>query len=274
MAPQPWNKDGTMFYHTERPCFFKIILNDSIAENKLIFPRKFLRTRGKELSNQVILKVPSGVKWKIEIVKTDSEIWLQNGWSEFAQYYSIAPGSLLTFEYELGDSQFNVKIFRMSGQEIDYPFNIDRPQEKNVKMKEEENDAGVEISDHSPLLLEKQPSSNKRKFTYGSKLSKSKNPSFEVQISPHCLKHNVLYIPTSYIRDNKHETKCIKLKVNNRSWTVKLLMNQDRVRGQFSAGWTTFAKENTLKVRDVCIFELINNSVEDPFFNVSISRAR
>ncbi|KAF2318758.1 hypothetical protein GH714_010493 [Hevea brasiliensis] len=86
-------------------------------------PRKFVRRYGSDLSSPALLKVPSGDKWKVELVKCDGEIWLKNGWQEFVEHYSLALGSFIIFEYEQ-NCLFNVIIIDKSASEIDYPLSI------------------------------------------------------------------------------------------------------------------------------------------------------
>lgn len=111
-------------------------------------PRKFVRKYGKDLSNPVLLKVPDGRTWQMELIKSDGEVWLQNGWQEFLEYYSLAHGSFLVFEYNKRDCHFNVIIFDKTASEIDYHVNVTNGEIKEPKMIEEtETDASVEISD-------------------------------------------------------------------------------------------------------------------------------
>ena len=52
----------------------------------------------------------------------------------------------------------------------------------------------------------------------------------------------------------------MKLQVMDQFWPVKLYAYEGMYRSsvcKLSAGWSTFATENTLQVGDVCVFELI-----------------
>ncbi|XP_065871968.1 B3 domain-containing transcription factor VRN1-like [Euphorbia lathyris] len=111
----------SMLFKAKRPSFFKIILDDTIRQHKLSIPRKFVRNYGNNLSNGVILKVPSGEKWEMDIFKVNGQIWLEKGWDKFMEYYSIVIGSLLVFQYDEINSSFNVTIFDCTCTEIDYP---------------------------------------------------------------------------------------------------------------------------------------------------------
>ncbi|XP_050220094.1 B3 domain-containing transcription factor VRN1-like isoform X2 [Mercurialis annua] len=154
---------GRLMFKSKTPLFFKIILDDAIRDGKFRIPRKFVRLYGNDLPNSVFLTVPTGAKWKLALVKSDGEVWFQEGWLEFVKYYSLAHGSLLVFEYNQTNYEFNVTIFDMSTLEIDYPLNIttDRDNEEtNLEKelqeqeihKETETDVSVETVTCVPLM--------------------------------------------------------------------------------------------------------------------------
>ena len=84
-------------------------------------PMKFTEKHGKNLLERAILKVPNGDVWQVGLQKSRGEIWLEDGWSEFADHYGINYGHLLMFKYE-GFSIFSVIIFNTSASEIVYPL--------------------------------------------------------------------------------------------------------------------------------------------------------
>lgn len=105
--------------HPSSPiCFFKIILKSNLESIRI--PNKFTGRYGSGLSNPVFLKPPDGKEWKMHQTKHDNEIWFQEGWKEFASFYSLDEGHLVLFKYE-GTCQFDVHIFDKSALEIDYP---------------------------------------------------------------------------------------------------------------------------------------------------------
>ena len=64
----------------------------------------------------------------------------------------------------------------------------------------------------------------------------------------------------------------VKLQVVDRLWPVKLYIYEGKYSScVVSAGWATFARENTLRVGDVCIFEL--SMTDDVVFKVHIFRS-
>ncbi|KAF1863653.1 hypothetical protein Lal_00030724 [Lupinus albus] len=106
--------------HNHNIHFFKIILESSLRDGDLRIPRSFVKQYGKELSNPVILRLPNGVKWKVNWIKHDSgDVWFQKLWERFAHSYSLSFGHFLIFRYE-GRSNFQVLVFDISAVEIDY----------------------------------------------------------------------------------------------------------------------------------------------------------
>ncbi|GAV89077.1 B3 domain-containing protein, partial [Cephalotus follicularis] len=139
-------------FTSKTPHFFKIILDDTVQDGKLGIPRSFVKKHGKDLPNSVLLKVPSGAEWKVELKRCDGEVWLQNGWKEFAKYYFVGFGHLLVFRYEQ-NSYFSVVIFDPSCSEIRYSYTTTHREDhsnrdKNLKEPEKEetgDDISVEI---------------------------------------------------------------------------------------------------------------------------------
>ncbi|CAA0832758.1 Unknown protein [Striga hermonthica] len=102
--------------------FFKIILDPKA--NCLRIPPEFTKSYGHNLPNRVFLKVPTGQKTQVQLVRcddNDNNVVLQKGWEEFRDLYSLGFGHLLVFVYN-GESEFNVFIFDVSAVEIDYPL--------------------------------------------------------------------------------------------------------------------------------------------------------
>ncbi|KAL8046921.1 hypothetical protein ABFS82_08G210600 [Erythranthe guttata] len=112
---------ATNCFSKKDPKFMKIVLNPS--DHKLKIPREFVKRYGNTLLRNcsvISLKVPTDSLWRVELTRADGEIWLQNGWKEFVEFYSIKFGHLLVFEYQ-GSFQFRVLVFDMTASEIEYP---------------------------------------------------------------------------------------------------------------------------------------------------------
>ncbi|CAN1847081.1 B3 domain-containing protein At3g18960 [Linum perenne] len=105
---------------TKNPQLFKLMTLNTLRESKLAIPKWFVEEYGAQLSNSILLKLPNGVKWKLKLFRRGGKIWFNEGWLDFANFYSISYGSFLILEY-LGDSSFLVKIFSCNASEIRYP---------------------------------------------------------------------------------------------------------------------------------------------------------
>ncbi|XLT15033.1 hypothetical protein HN51_060723 [Arachis hypogaea] len=102
--------------------FFKIVLRKSLDDGYLKIPNKFSRKYGGDMPNPVKLQPPDGTEWRIDWTNRDGEILFENGWKEFATFYTLENGHVLWFEYN-GTSNIKINIFDMSALEIDYPSN-------------------------------------------------------------------------------------------------------------------------------------------------------
>uniref|UniRef100_A0A1S3C6V0 TF-B3 domain-containing protein n=2 Tax=Cucumis melo TaxID=3656 RepID=A0A1S3C6V0_CUCME len=109
-------------FSSPNPHFFKVILHQTLTQQKLELPNKFVKNNGGSmLFNKVTLFLPDGANWKIQLKKSDGKIFFRRGWPEFVQFYSVQPGYFLVFQLK-GICCFNVLIFDTSATEIDYPI--------------------------------------------------------------------------------------------------------------------------------------------------------
>ncbi|KAJ6427819.1 hypothetical protein OIU84_023259 [Salix udensis] len=277
------------------PHFFKVILEDSLREGKLMLPQKFVTRYGMDLTNLGHLKV-HGEAWEIELTKCDGKVWLQKGWKEFAEHYSVACGHFLVFEYE-GNCDFRVLIFDNSATEMDYPL-------KNNREERMEESSSVEILDNfspsrrtrkeSPLPCPRSHKMGRTNSTFEtgtcSKLNtRSRGMKSKKKAKLRCsvrgldeedsirggrrLSHtgaNANMRPlTSYekakalgrARAFKSENPFFKaaMRPSYVHTSYRLCVPSSFARKVvFCHGWMAFAKDNKLAVGDFCIFELIN----------------
>ncbi|GKU99043.1 hypothetical protein SLEP1_g11956 [Rubroshorea leprosula] len=160
-------------------------------------PRKFVRRYGHGMSSPVVLQDPSGAVWKVGLIKSEGCMWLQNGWKEFAEHYSIKYGHFVVFRYE-GNCKFHVIIFDMSASEIEYPqtsksHGEDCDQVENFRQPKEEeakDDISVEILREIPQSRKKRQKSplpcswpcKKVKTTLTNGITKSSNCSSSLAV--------------------------------------------------------------------------------------------
>ncbi|XVF16196.1 hypothetical protein REPUB_Repub10bG0011100 [Reevesia pubescens] len=165
MASKSGHRDDESLYFTsKKPHFFKVLLMDAIQHGKLKIPTQFVRKYGSGISSPVFLKVPSGAIWQVELTKSNSEIWLQSGWREFVEHYSLEFQDFVVFGYE-GNCLFNVVIFDKGASEIEYPIISNQAenlsfngQSQGPETEEDDHDTSVEILDDMPV-----PTSKKRR---------------------------------------------------------------------------------------------------------------
>ncbi|XP_043816904.1 B3 domain-containing transcription factor VRN1 isoform X2 [Manihot esculenta] len=270
--------------------FFKIILHSTIQQGKLEIPRKFVRKYGNGLSSPVILHVPSGAKWSVELLNCNGDVLLGKGWQDFSNYYSLDIGNFLLFKYE-GNCQFCVLIFDKSALEIEYPceniFNTKPNSDDlhNTTIKENEDDTSVEALDF-PSQCKKMGGKStflhqSRKFMQS---RRKKNDHGKVKSSHACSWNSQALedannfitkypsfksMPAGFFRRYfKCQTQNVILQIADTLWSVKLIRPSRRCAATLSAGWHAFSRENALGVGDVCVFELIKRNL----LNVSIFR--
>ncbi|OMO72893.1 hypothetical protein COLO4_27400 [Corchorus olitorius] len=97
----------------------------AVAVENLSFyeiPKEFINKYGKCMSTPAaFLRVPSGEVWKIEVRKSDGNVWLRKGWRQFSNHYSLKRGRFVVFSYE-GKCNFDVVIMDTTASEIQYPY--------------------------------------------------------------------------------------------------------------------------------------------------------
>ncbi|KAF2318753.1 hypothetical protein GH714_010472 [Hevea brasiliensis] len=262
-------------------------------------PRRFVRKYGKDLKSPALLQVPSGRIWKVELTKCDGEVWLHNGWQEFLEYYSLAYGSFLVFEYSKRNCHFNVIIFDKTASEIYYPIsftNGDDEEPNNLQeeiqepriIQETENDASVEILDDLPCRKrkEKPPLS----FPLPQKMTKVENPTGNRGL--HCPERqdegNRVFGGISAHKQTpgriigrkrrlgaKEKTEALRRASTNfksENPFFLIAMQPSYVHPGEKMGWRAFAIDNHLEVGDVCAFELIMITGSKATFKVTIFR--
>lgn len=138
-------------------------------------PLKFARKFGDELSDVAKLIVPNGLIWEVGLTKGET-IWLDNGWQELVEYYSVCNGWFLQFSY-LGMSNFNIFIFDETVFEIGYPcIQPRRKQEPSNMMNqtpfnedeiEEDDDDFVDMFGSTPRPSSSKGTSSKKRDYLG-----------------------------------------------------------------------------------------------------------
>ncbi|XP_021890120.1 B3 domain-containing transcription factor VRN1-like isoform X2 [Carica papaya] len=271
-------------FTAETPHFFKIILQDSLRDGKFKIPEKFWQKFGSGISSSVKLVTPCGAVWRVGVTKNDLEGWLQHGWREFSEHYSLSRGDLVVFRYD-GDGIFYITIFDMTATEIDYPFvgsngEVFGPREEGTKER-----PCRKRRDKSPLPCPK-PFKSIKTYPASEKVGgkncddslaadekskaiqkaiafKSNNPFFLIVMQPSYI-NSALTIPVWFVKKyltEKHGEMILQI-LDGTSWTVgyDVAVWNRRTHGRFYCKWKAFAEDNNLEVGDVCVFELIKRA--------------
>ncbi|XP_058751129.1 B3 domain-containing transcription factor VRN1-like [Vicia villosa] len=241
--------------------FFKIIVTQSLHQEKLMIPRKFVKKYGEYLPKAICLKTPNGADWKISIVKNDGNKWFEKGWKEFADYHSLSHGHLLVFKYET-TSHFEVRIFDKSALEIKYP-EVNNDEDCRVSQKRKAY-SSFEIGTTSRVKKDKGKQGNTA--LERAEEFKTCNPSFVVVMGASYVGGRfLLFIPSMFGKahfDMNKEKGYIYFQVLDHGlvWPAKYSTCR-RCNGgimfEVTSGWKEFSMDNSLKVGDVCKFELI-----------------
>ncbi|XP_021626147.1 B3 domain-containing protein At4g01580-like [Manihot esculenta] len=237
--------------------FLKFILEDTIEEGKFMLPRKFARQYANSLSNPVTLKLSSGAAWQVELLKNEKDVWLYKGWREFAQHYSLDIGDTVVFKYEK-NSHFHVFIY-----EDEYGDGDEGEDEYGDEDEDEDEDV-IELD------CEKIGSKKARLYIFqdGSEPANNfitENPSFHLVVKSYHLERENVYVPNSFMQELKDitETENMLLQVADKVkiWPVNVRFYPLKKMGCITSGFRTFARENSLQPRDVCVFQLISSHV-------------
>ncbi|OWM82196.1 B3 domain-containing transcription factor VRN1-like isoform X1 [Punica granatum] len=108
-------------YKPEHPHFLRVILPELLQLGKLPIPKAFVKSYGDNLLNWVLLAVPSGQTWTIQLEKHNGTVWMGQGWMNFVEYFSVIPKYSISFRWE-GSFLFRTVIFDQTGCEIKYPL--------------------------------------------------------------------------------------------------------------------------------------------------------
>ncbi|CAH1451129.1 unnamed protein product [Lactuca virosa] len=265
--------------------FIKIILSDDTHSIGIRMPKKFTEKHGKDLLERVILKVPNGDVWRVDLQKSGDEIWLKNGWWEFAEHYSLKYGHLLMFKYE-GFSIFGVVIFDTSATEIVYP-----PMKKDSLRNSTKDVARNNPQEVKPTKLKTVKSEEE---TCSS--SEDEKTRIKINVGSGCLRKRredgrraverakanfkshkhffIAYIQQSYVTGSRglpvavdFRKKCWRGRKKHRKYLLKLVNDDGRqktwevIAGDtrlHGAGWVEFVKDNGITFGDICVFELIH----------------
>ncbi|CAN1778741.1 B3 domain-containing transcription factor VRN1 [Linum perenne] len=278
--------------------FFKIVVEESLQINKLMLPKSFTRKYWRHAPTRATLALPGCKTWEMEVFRDgDRCMWLRAGWDAFARFYSLVPGSLLHFTY-LGGSTFFVRVYALNCMEIKYPLAVfdssssssdseadeddpvevsDYQEDEGTEDEEEEEEEEEDDEDEDFEQNPRNPVHRHGKEKMGNSSSRGRHaeiPEFVATMTRTYLKLYQAHIPGEFSKKYITESDDrVILKIGNRTWDAKLNRQGTKVRyPKFSSGWVQFARDNSLKVGDKCVFQMIKR-VPVLVFEVVIVRA-
>ncbi|KAF5195835.1 B3 domain-containing transcription factor vrn1 [Thalictrum thalictroides] len=218
--------------------FFKIISPFIIQDGQLGIPEKFITKHGMYLPDVVVLKVPSGIAWQVELRKIDGSVYLQKGWLKFIDHYSICAGHVLVFRYNR-KSQFDVLIFDMSCSEIEYLCNS-----KNTGQCNQVKDTLVGKIKDGDTTIGKSGSSSKRDYVRMRRAKteertgvilpranafKTKCPFFKVFMRPSYVHSRYVPLPNIFYFSHLKGLDSLTIQASNgkAKWRVRCLLSAE-----------------------------------------------
>ncbi|CAL5017655.1 unnamed protein product [Urochloa decumbens] len=267
-----------------KPQFLRVFPKDFMQ--KMQIPAKFVqRYIPKEhLDNPMaIVSGPLGKVSPIELQMNQLEVFFGGGWSQFLVFHDIAEANSLLLRYE-GNMVFTVKIFEPDGcqrQSIHKDIRM-RQISTLPDIQERHEELSVSIQKHGNSYW---PSSNGRKRQKGPMTGPKKAPLWKKsffkieppswikkELNANSLKGELALAAAFCGAIGLPEQCTITLKTSmssTESWQVHALLSK-KGSYQVRKGWGTFCNENSLKLGDLCTF----NVVETTLWHVVVTRCK
>ncbi|XP_061989053.1 B3 domain-containing protein Os03g0212300-like [Rosa rugosa] len=246
-------------FPVDSPSFcLKIVTAVDLQDGKEL-PEPAVRKYGNCMADSIFLKVPNcGTSWPVELKKTirGSRIWLQKGWEQFTDFYSIDQDYFIVFSYEGEHSHFQVHIFHCNNMEMDYPIRgggvggcMSTPNSKGSSFPSASYAGRDQNNDNQHDFY------GANNFIFGDK------PGFRITMTKSYLSA-ILRVPSYFTVEHLCEIGSysdVTLQTSGeRTWTVHCAIDKSRRNGRFNAaGWRAFVQDNQLKAGDDCLFQLI-----------------
>ncbi|XP_039775483.1 putative B3 domain-containing protein Os04g0347400 [Panicum virgatum] len=264
--------------------FLRVLLPKDFME-KMLIPAKIVQYIPKEHLDyrKAIVSGPLGKVSPIELEMNQSGVFFRGGWSQFLVLPGITEDNSLLLRYE-GNMVFTVKVFEADGHQREskhkdigtqqvstLPDIRERQEESSVSIQKRCNsnwlNSGGQKMQKGPITrLKKAPLWRKSVFKIGP-------PSWiKKEINANSLKRE-LALSAAFcgaIGLPEHCTITLKTSMSStESWQV-LALPSKKGSYQLRNGWMRFCKENSLKIGDICTFNVIEMCYSD---NRSNSRA-
>ncbi|XVF59518.1 hypothetical protein PTKIN_Ptkin07bG0282300 [Pterospermum kingtungense] len=235
-------------FTSENPFFVVVLRPSYIQAHVLCIPNQFARKHfNKTLTNVDVILLSNGKSWPAEYRQRNVGYpngKICNGWRAFAKDNNLKVGDVCVLEMT-SDAKISFKVFIF--QAI---ADADCHPSQGV------NQEPVGLTSQSPKAARERASTPL---------------SFRTVVLPSHLKEQHMGIPFGFVEQHfKPNIEMLKLQVADRSWPVKITRDSCHRRAKLTSGWIAFARENFLRVGDICVYEL--DTVSNVMLKVSISR--
>ncbi|KAK3420100.1 hypothetical protein EUGRSUZ_G00890 [Eucalyptus grandis] len=233
--------------------FFRVVMRPSYIQKYLCVPCEFFRKHVQKNKQLVTLRY-SDRSWQVKLRSYGHRrmAFLSTGWSSFVRETGLHVSDVCVFELiDRNDIMFRVSNFNNDGW-------IEIGQSQCQESSSEPSFHGSPCL--SPVTAHEKASG-----------FESDHPFFKVVMRPSYVRKQ-LSIPSGFFRKHVQKNKQIAtLRYSDRLWQVKLRSFEHRGTAFLSNGWCSFVRETGLRLRDVCVFELIDR--DDIVFSVYIFKS-
>ncbi|KAI5319449.1 hypothetical protein L3X38_039157 [Prunus dulcis] len=245
------------------PSFTVVMQPSYISYGPLTVPAGFAKRHLMKQPANAILKVSDGGTWSVKFSYPKPKVRFLQGWRVFVRDNNLKLGDVCVFilikDIKLS---FEVVFFRAT-------------EAANCSLPSGEDDLPTKKdfggSSSSQIFLKRTPDvlgrmhpltkSEKALALQRANAFKSENPYCLVAIQPSYILKHYLHFPRPFAMQHlvKQSAGNIILKIlDGRTWPVEFKYENSRAR--FQHGWSAFARDNNLKVGDVCVFVLIDRN--------------
>ncbi|XP_021304717.1 uncharacterized protein LOC8062495 isoform X2 [Sorghum bicolor] len=272
--------------------FFKVLVGD--FRERLAVPEKFEQHFRGLIGNRVKLESRCGHTFDVEVAKNLGKVVLQTGWKEFVTAHDLNMGDFLVFKCDK-TSRFKVFIFDLSCCEKVPPCLVKRnhicgreTREMHIEISSSCGDLPMNVTTNSSTSLSDssgdsvRPEDQKSHCVPGYILPRGtcltcvqmKKLKERVRASSSRIPIYGCIINNGNVHGRSQALdQTLMLRCRGKSWEVRCVIKKDKKRvKRLMKGWKQFARDNKLRLGDLCLFELLENTKYT--MNVHVIRAK
>ncbi|CAM8945443.1 unnamed protein product [Rhodiola kirilowii] len=242
------------------PEFFKVYIS-YYSSKQMLIPIEFGDYMGERNSGSAELVISSGQTWRVELVEDGKDLYFTDGWPDFVEDNMIQDGEFLFFKFH-GNLIFSIIIYDESMCQ-NRPVSLDKCSRGRDGILE----SGEELNGIRPVKRESVGPSQLEGPLLNLDDKKAGRPAFSAKpffeksiTTSHIGGGSTLSLPNSFVQEHslryQSNQKMVLRTSRNSSWEVKIIKFPSKI--CLCRGWRIFAHENSIRVGDVCKFELLD----------------